>query len=219
MTWLYLASVFSAGYISHSGGNVWPFGLSDNKIKTRKLSLCVWPALRNPAERSASSRPENTEKCKRPRVCAPTRALAKETESGRERVENTPSVWKGQGVWINSDRATGIWTQMAHNLPSPLNYAVWLLPPRPRPPRPSLLSDQNHSQAIGRARLDGAASHSGHTIKSRARIKPKESTSSTHQNCFFITLFYFVYIHYITQQFLQSEDFLAGPHFSSHLYP
>lgn len=125
MTWPYLASVFSAGYISHSGGNVWPFGLSDNKIKTRKLSLCVWPALRNPAERSASSRPENTEKYKHPRVCAPTRSLAK---GGG----NTLSVWKGQGVWINSDRATGIWTQMAHNLPSPLNYAVWL--PRSPPP-------------------------------------------------------------------------------------
>lgn len=26
---------------------------------------------------------------------------------------------KGQGLWINCDRATGIWTQMAHNLPSP----------------------------------------------------------------------------------------------------
>lgn len=135
MTWPHLAGVFSAGYISHSGRNVWPFGLSDNKIKTRKLSLCVWPALRNPAERSASSRPENTEKYKHPRVGAPTRALAKEREGERERVENTLSVWKGQGVWINSDRATGIRTQMAHNLPSPLNYAVWL--PRSLPPTPA----------------------------------------------------------------------------------
>lgn len=42
-----------------------------------------------------------------------------------EGVDNAPGIQKGQGLWINHDRAGGIWAQMVHNLPSLLNYAVF----------------------------------------------------------------------------------------------
>lgn len=47
---------------------------------------------------------------------------------------------KGQGLWINCDRPAGVWTQMAHNLPFPLNNAA-------RIPLMSVAC-QNHCQNI-----------------------------------------------------------------------
>lgn len=99
--------------------NIFDLWFKQQQDKDIKILVCIWPALRKPVERLASSRLENRE------IQTPTR-LHKDTPSMTGRVENTLSVWKGQGVWINSDRAIGIWTQMVHNLPSPLNYAVWL---------------------------------------------------------------------------------------------
>lgn len=50
-------------------------------------------------------------------------SLQSNTPTGRS---SWKALWKGQGLWINFDRATGKWTQMVHNLLSPLNYAAWL---------------------------------------------------------------------------------------------
>lgn len=120
--------------------NGWPL-MSDNKIKTEKLFVYIWPALCNPLERLASSRlthAENIQKYKHPHACTLT-------YSARKSWWKTHSIWKGQGLWINSDRATGIWTQMAHNVQSPLNYAVWLFPSL----FPPLFSGQNiHSDLV-----------------------------------------------------------------------
>lgn len=96
--------------VLYSKNNSLTFDCSDNKIKREKLLVRIWPALCDPAERLSSSRLTHALNTPKIQTHTPTwRAWQGEWKIFR----------KGQGLWINCDRATGIWTQMAHNLPSP----------------------------------------------------------------------------------------------------